>query len=265
MATKTSLTTPATPAGPTTTEAKKDQRPWTFLVSEGAVIIRRANAIAPMGSALGFAAAAAVVASVIFALGSGLSAGEAVKGWEANQAEINAWAGAATWRGNAAAAASVTRSEDYLAFVNDVAAHPEKLVKQAGGQAAPGTIPCVPMESLSEPWTNPANGLADRPRCKFSGDSVFVASFVQDATTGRSLIYPVLGVFHKQSGAWAYHNFDGGLEGGVFALRDKPSVTIYQIAREVDKAFPGALVHGDVTAPKTAWQWAKKKFSGKTK
>jgi hypothetical protein len=241
---------------------------WTYLVSEGSVLVNRVNAIADpkvkgggMGGMLGFFAVATVIGSFAMFLSFGLSASDAVKGWQTNPAEINKWAAGASLRTiTPALAAATTRSEDYARFVSEVVANPQTLVPQAIGGAKLGAIPCVPMESLAETWLNPATGTPDRPRCKFSGDSVFVASFVQDGSTGRSLIYPVLGVFHKDKEGWAYYNFDGGMEGGLFALRAQKSVSIYQIANEVNKAFPGVLVYGDVTAPRTAWGYAKKLF-----
>ena len=232
---------------------------WTLLVSPGSVIISRVNDLAGLGRWLGIIAAAAVAGSIALAVDGSLGASDAVKGWQVNQLEINKWAaGASVKTSNPAFFAAATKSDDYARFVSDVVANPSILVEQATGQPKPGTLPCVPMDSLSETWANPSTGTPDRPRCKFSGDNIFVSSFVQDSSNGRSLIYPVLGVFHKEAGAWDYYNFDGGMEGGIFALRDRKNVSIFQIAGAVDKAFPGALTRADLTAPRTAWGWAKK-------
>lgn len=246
-------------------------RKWNDFASEGSVRVNRVNALAnssepghAIGAKLSGMAAIALVASLAFSLGSGLTATGAVKGWATNQLEINKWAAGAEIKSvSQAMVAATTKSEDYAKFVADVVANPRALVPQATGPAKAGTLPCVPMDSLAETWLNPATGTPDRPRCKFSGDSIFVASFVQDAGTGRPLIYPVLGVFHQEGGAWSYYNFDGGLEGGIFALRDQKSVSIYQIASVVDKAFPGSMVYGDVTAPRTALARVRKLFDKK--
>jgi hypothetical protein len=246
------------------TEVRKahEGRLWTRLVSPGSVIIKRVNDLAGMGRTLGLVAVAAVAGSLVLVMGHTLSAADAVKGWKVNQLEINKWAvGASVKSPSPAFSAAATKSEDYARFVSEVVANPSILEAQATGAAKPGNIPCVPMDSLSETWANPANGTPDRPRCKFSGNSVFVASFVQDASSGRNLIYPVLGVFHKEDGSWDYYNFDGGMESGIFALRDRKSVSIYQIAGEVERAFPGSLAKGDLTAARTAWGMAKKLFN----
>lgn len=235
---------------------------WPLLVSEGSVILARVNDIsAKFSQGLVLAAIGAFALNLLMSMDRGLTAGSAVSGWSADQAVLNTWAGGATLKSTSPAlAAATTPSAAYLSFVADVEAHPEKLAPQdkAGAQ-----YPCVPIQSLSESWLNPATGVPDRPRCKFTRDSIFVASYVVDSSRGSALIYPVLGVFHKQAAGWAYYNFDGGLGANIFALRDRPSVSIYQIANEVNDAFPGALQKTDITAARTAWQKAKKLFESK--
>lgn len=263
--------TPGALAAPSEEDLRKEHegRLWTLLVSEGSVIVNRVNALGAstekshaIGPSLGAFAAAALVASVALSLSFGMTAGEAVKGWRVNQAELNRWAGGATWRGTAAAAAGVVKAADYARFVDEVATNPGILVQQADGAAAPGVAPCAPIDSLSEAWAHSASDGALRPRCKFSGDNIFVASFVQDGSTGKDWIYPVLGVFHKEGGRWTYYNFVGAVS-GTFALRGKESVSIEQIGHAVHKAFPGALARGDLTAPQTALAWIKKQFTKK--
>jgi hypothetical protein len=233
---------------------------WTHLVSAGSVIVKRVNELRALNRSLLTAAIAIAIGSIALFAGGAMDSSAAVSGWQVSQSEINKWAAGATVKSPAAGFKAATASDvDYSRFIAQVLGNPSILVQQSGGAVRDGTIPCVPFESLAEPWVNPATGVPDRPRCKFSGDNIFVASYVTSGRDGKQ--YPILGIFHKGAASWDYYNFDGALGDNIYRFGDRKNVTIYQVADSIDKAFPGALIRGDLTKPRTAWGFIKKQFN----
>lgn len=252
--------TPASQPDPKTQDeqirAKHSGMLWTRLVSDGAVVVRRANAVQSWAAWLAIAAAALLVFDAL-RHGGGVSAPAAPVGWEIDAAGMNSWRqGMALRSVTDQIAAAATPAANYAAFVGQLESSPEMLAPV--GQAQPGQVGCAPMKSLSETWLNPASGLPDMPRCKFSEDGkhIWLASFVKVASGGQELIYPVAGVLRKEGLGWAYYNFDATGAGGLHEVPGKKTVDVTMIPNQVAKDFPEALKGSD---------YGKKGLVGKAK
>lgn len=236
---------------------------WTRLVSDGAVVVRRANALKGAAAALAALSAGLLVFDAL-RHGGAPSAPKPPVGYEIDAAGMASWRqGMALRSVTAEIAAAATPAANYDAFAGQLESNPALLAPQS--QAKPGQVPCAPMKSLAETWLNPASGLPDQPRCKFSedGEHIWIATFVKAQSGGQELIYPVSGVLRKEGFGWAYYNFDATGAGGLHEVRGKKTVDVTMIPGQVSKDFPEALKASDyaekgVVGKARAW-WNKNK------
>lgn len=234
---------------------------WTRLVSPGAVLVARANALGRWASGAGLLAAALGVFTIYDALGGFASAPE-IAGLRVKPGIEREWLkGASLPKDMApfAAPGALTSEADYAAFVASVESGAAKLEPGASKPSA-GSIPCAPISVLSESWLNPATGLADVPRCKKSSDgkTIWVASFVQGADRYTR---PVIGVFHEEGGRRVYRNFDAHIS-GTHKVAGRESVSFETIPNQVNADWPGTMSRSeDVTAPTGLWGQFKEKLN----
>ncbi len=236
---------------------------WTKLVTDGHVIMRRVNHCAKT-----YGATMGVLAMVLLAFDAARSSGilsqdeASASGWAVNAKTVNEWSrGMNIASITPAFGSATTKVEDYKAFIAQVIQNPGSLAPQ--GKAVAGQVACVPIRSLAEPWVNPATGLPDKPRCKFSddGNTIWVASHALDSASGKAVVYPVLGLFHKEGGRWGYYNFDARMPGALYAFPEYKTVTFSMIPEQLARDFPDAMTRADLSEPRGWIERAKKAFA----
>lgn len=233
---------------------KWGQAQWTRLVSNGAVLVARANEVAGWTVKVGLLAAAAGAWTLYSAVG-GLPSAPDLAGWKAKPGIEKEWIKGATLPKDMAAfgaAGALTSEPDYAAFVAAVEAGTTRL-EPGAAKPSGNVVPCAPIGSLAETWLNPATGVADVPRCKASSDgkTLWVASFVR--VSDGDYARPVLGVFHEEKGRRVYRNFDARIA-GFHKVAGRETVSFETIPNQTAKDWPGSMTRSeDVTAPSGLW------------
>lgn len=215
---------------------------WRIVVGDGDVVTARTSAVARMAAG----AALLLCLSAGWDVWSNLApyfstkVRDSMTGVPArlvpNPREMEAWRSSALARnGRQDQAFGATPAAEFEAFVAEV----ERDVSLLSGKYA-----CVPMATPAEPWSDPRDGTASRPRCKKSGDgeAVWVATYVLEGMSAK----PSIGVFRTEGGRTEYVNLALSLGiGATHRVKSRGSVSPEMVAYRLAKDFPGSAIEAD--------------------